>query len=73
MVWQDIYACVSDDILNSNKCSSSRRGKVRWVNFWINTDVAGEGTCNAFFDKDNKNVKLSCNIPDKWEFSISRK
>lgn len=71
MARQDIFGCISDDILGERGCTSSLKGKVKDIKVWINTDVAGESTCNFTFDKDNKNVDVHCRFPKKWNLTTS--
>jgi len=73
MVRQDIYGCISDDILGERGCTSSMKGKVKRIDVWINTDVARDGTCTFYFNKERKTVEMTCYIPKEWEVEIHRK
>ena len=73
MARQDIYGCISDDILNDDRCTSSARGKVHHITTWINTDVVGDGTCHYVFDKEHQTVEVRCEFPKSWNVSINKK
>jgi hypothetical protein len=70
MARQDIYAELSDDVLNKAVHTSSQRGKVKCIDVLINTDVAGFSALKFCFDKDNKNVIVTGNMPKKWGKNI---
>ena len=71
MARQNIYGTISDDILGQRGHTSSLRGKVRCVDIWINTDVAGQSKLEFCFDEAKKNVSVTGNIPKKWETKIA--
>ena len=66
MARQDIYGTIGDDVMGKTGHTSSLRGKIKCIRVWINTDVAGDAHISFCFDKENKNVILTGDMPRKW-------
>jgi len=73
MARQDIYATLGDDILGERCGTSSTKGKVKCINVWVNTDVAGDANLTFCFLKDKNTVEISGDMPKEWIKSIREK